>query len=352
MPLDQEKTEVFEGRKRDHIRLALDEKTQTPGESELDRVNLVHEALPDLNFEEASTETEFLSHPIKSPFFISCMTAGHGEASAINQRLAVAAQKRGWVMGVGSQRKELSDSNAAGEWSQIRELAPDVPFLGNIGMAQLIQTPVAKIETLVQNLGAAAMVVHLNPLQECFQPEGTAEFRGGWAALKELSENLSVPVIVKETGCGFSKKTLQRLCNLGLFAVDVSGLGGTHWGRVEGLRAEDSDLRSQALSAFKNWGISTVQSLRNAANISQPRDYRLWASGGVRSGLDGAKLLALGAEMVGVAMPLMKAAVESEKAVLKVMDQLQFELQVAMFCTGSQTLSELSRPDVWSFKGE
>lgn len=356
-PIDREKTakeeqEVFEGRKRDHIRLALDGKTQTLGQSDLEQVELIHEALPDINFEEVCTETSLFSQTLKSPFFVSCMTAGHGEASAINTRLASAAQKRGWAMGVGSQRKELSDPQAAQEWEKVRELAPDVPFLGNIGIAQLIQTPLEKIETLVKNLGASAMVVHLNPLQECFQPEGTVQFRGGFKALKELSQCLSVPVIVKETGCGFSQKTLEKLCGLGLFAVDVSGLGGTHWGRVEGLRAENQDVRSSSLVHFKDWGISTVQSLVNAHQISGSRDYRLWASGGVRSGLDGAKLLALGAQMIGVAMPLMKAAVDSEEAVLQVMDQLQFELQVAMFCTGCKTLDELSHPDVWSFKGE
>ncbi len=345
---DIEKNKIFEERKRDHIRLALDGRTQAFGLSGFEDIDLIHEALPDINCSDVSIECSLFSKKINSPFFISCMTAGHGDSLSINQTLARGAQKKNWVMGVGSQRKELLDSDAGDEWKRVRELAPDVLFLGNIGVAQLIKTPVSSVEKLVKSLGAGAMVVHLNPLQECFQPEGTTDFRGGTEAISRLCQGLSVPVIVKETGTGLSQRTLQKLIGLGVFAVDVSGLGGTHWGRVESLRAGENDTRAKAFTSFQDWGISTVNSMLSALEIK--KDYHVWASGGVRSGVDGAKLLAMGAGMVGVAMPMMKAAIEGYESLLQEMEQLEFELRTAMFCTGCENLEELRQRQVWTRK--
>ena len=329
----------FEERKRDHIRIALDKKSQSTRGTQLDQVELTHEALPELNFDQVNTECTFFGKRIPTPLFVSSMTAGHTGGESLNQIIAEACNERGWIMGVGSQRRELNDPEARKEWSLVRKSAPDVTLLGNIGLAQAIECSTAAIEALVESAQAAAIFIHLNPLQECMQPEGTPRFAGGLDAIKRLSTELSVPVIVKETGSGISARTLKVLNETNLAAVDVSGLGGTHWGRVEGQRVDSQDLHHLAAETFGNWGIPTVDALLAAVQL-QPK-YKIWASGGVRSGLDAAKLIALGAEMVGFAQPIMKAAVEGKGALLKKMFQLEFELKVALFCTGSRNLEEL-----------
>lgn len=345
MTSHHEESKNFEQRKRDHIRWSLDEKTQALGLGGFDQITLIHEALPEINFSDVSISQNLFDYKLASPFFISCMTAGHKDSETINLKFAQAAQTKKWAMGVGSQRRELNDEKAKNEWSKLRQVAPDVPFFGNIGLAQLIQTPTDKIEKLVQNIEAQAMFVHLNPLQECLQKEGTTDFRGGLEALKRLCQELSVPVIVKETGTGFSSNTLEKLKNRDLWAVDVSGMGGTHWGRLEGLRADPEEIYHKAAKSFQDWGISTVQSVKNALQVSP--DYQIWASGGVRSGVDGAKLLALGAQMVGAAMPLLKALENGHESLLDLMELWEFELRVALFCTGSSDLKQFQKKKVW-----
>jgi isopentenyl-diphosphate delta-isomerase len=342
-----EPREQFENRKQDHIRLSLSSKNQAVGEAGFDRVELIHEALPDLNFEQVSIGSNSLGIKTKTPFLISSMTAGHTDSVDLNARLARAAEALGWRMGVGSQRKELSDPEAAAEWKQIRKLAPKVVLYGNLGLAQLIRTKISDVEKLVESLEASAMIIHLNGLQECLQPEGTPAFKGGVKALTELAKKLSVPVIVKETGCGFSKKTLKRLRGLGLGAVDVSGYGGTHWGRIEGDRNKPDSIRKAAAKTFANWGIATVDSLADATGMKA--DFEVWASGGVRSGLDAAKVLAMGAQTVGLAQPILEAALEGESELHWKMSLVEFELKTALFCTGSANLTELRDKKVWKW---
>lgn len=342
-----ETRESFEQRKRDHIRIALDPRTQTSGGSGLDRVQLIHEALPDLNFEEISLATTLLNQKVLSPFFISSMTAGHEDGFQINSRLAQAAQEMNWLMGVGSQRKELIDQTARNEWKEIRKIAPKTLLVGNLGLAQVIHTQIDDIQRMVDSLEAVGLFVHLNPLQEVLQPEGTPSFRGGFSALAALAKRLSVPVIVKETGCGMSQTTLQRLAETGVQAIDVSGFGGTHWGRIEGYRSEESSLHHQVAQTFKDWGISTVESVISARKVAP--QVSTWASGGVRTGLDGAKLIALGAEAVGIAKPLLESALVSKDQVIFSMKQFEYELKVAMFCTGIQNVTELRDKKVWTW---
>ena len=192
------------------------------------------------------------------------------------------------------------------------------------------------------------MIIHTNPLQECIQPEGTPRFRGGLAALEKLCAQLSVPVILKETGCGFSLKTLARLQETGLAAIDVSGRGGTHWGRVESQRLSAEQIQFSAGKTFADWGISTVDSILAAKSLQLTAE--VWASGGVRTGLDAAKLLAMGASMVGMAQPLLAAALEGEEKLVQQIEQLNYELMVAMFCTGTESVLELRKGDVWKMK--
>lgn len=329
----------FEKRKQDHIKLALDEENQASELNDLDKVELIHEAIPNLNFADISLRTKRLGQTVVSPFIVSSMTAGHIDAALINDNLISACNKTGWEMGVGSQRRELTEKNTFFEWYELRQKYPNVGIFSNLGLAQIINTPIKKITQLLESLKARALIIHCNPLQECIQPEGTPNFKGALGALKNLVNNLNFPVIVKETGCGFSKNTLERLNDIGVAAVDVSGLGGTHWGRIEGARVLSDNVKKRTSDTFRNWGISTVKATIMANDI-RPK-YEIWGSGGVRNGLDAAKLLALGANTVGFAKPMLVAALESKDAVVKLMKTIEYELKVAMFCTGSANVNEL-----------
>lgn len=329
----------FEQRKRDHIELALMPANQSSELNSFDDYFLVHEAMPDLDFNELCIKSKRFGKVVEKPFLVSSMTAGHSNALNINKRLIEACAQSNWAMGVGSQRRELTDNSAGQEWAALRSEFPSVSLFGNLGIAQIINTPTAAIQRLIDSLQAEALIIHCNPLQECIQPEGTPSFKGCWDALALLVQNLPVPIIVKETGCGFSKKTLIRLNELGIAAVDVSGLGGTHWGRIEGHRAIHDTQRHRAANTFRNWGIDTIQSVTNAFSINP--QFEIWGSGGVRHGLDAAKLFTLGATTVGFAKPMLEAALESTERVLSEMSTIEYELKTAMFCTGHSTLSNL-----------
>lgn len=347
-----ETPQQFEQRKSDHIRIALDPRTQTEHLSQLDQVSLIHESLPEMDFEEVSTKTSFSfgksSLQLSSPLFISSMTAGHEKGFEINSRLAALSERHQIVMGVGSQRRELEDSHAAQEWRKIRQASPKALLMGNIGLSQLIHTPIDKVLRLIENLEACGLFVHLNALQEVLQPEGTPFFKNGLRSIENLVKVSPVPVVVKETGCGFSANTLKRLGDTGVFAVDLAGIGGTHWGRIEGYRSPESEMLFKVSQTFKNWGHSTLESLLNAKEI--PVTYQVWASGGIRSGLDAAKMLSMGADMVGLAKPFLESAVVSEELLEKTLEQLHYELKVAMFCTGIQEVSEFKTKRVWKWQ--
>jgi isopentenyl-diphosphate Delta-isomerase len=341
----------FENRKLDHLRLALDPKVQTNAHG-LEAVELIHEALPELSFSEVSIETNFNGTQLSSPLFISSMTAGHVEGYSINKAFADLSSRRQILMGVGSQRRELLDSEARGEWKKLRKEAPHALLVGNLGLAQLIHTPVSLVQELIGSLEALGLFIHLNSLQEVLQPEGTPDFAGGLKKIEELSKTLSVPVIVKEVGCGFSVETLKRLDGTGIHAVDVSGFGGTHWGRIEGLRSDQNSIQAQAAQTFAHWGISTLESMLNAAEARV--SYQVWASGGVRNGLEAAKLLSLGGSMVGLAQPWLAAYKENDKnsqaSLEKLADRLDFELKTALFCTGSKNINDFQKKKVWKWR--
>ena len=338
-------TQHFESRKADHLRLALDPAMEAAGGSGFDRVHLPHEALPELNFADVDLSTDFFGYAAASPFFVSSMTAGHQNGEALNLTLARAASARRWPMGLGSQRRELTDPGARSEWKRLRRLAPNGFFLSNLGLSQLIVTKPAKVLELVEALGAGALIIHTNPVQEALQPEGTPQFKGGLKALEKICKESPVPVVLKETGCGFSKDTLKRVANIGLAAIDVSGYGGTHWGRIEGGRAEPKSPQRAAAGTFRAWGISTVESLEAAATVKTRAE--IWASGGIRSGLDGAKAIAMGARKVGFAKPALEAALQGEAALAAWMERIEFELKVALFCTGEETPASLRKGRRW-----
>ena len=329
----------FEQRKQDHINLALNSTNQASEMNALDSVSLRHEALPDLNFSDLSITSYRFGRLVEKPFLVSSMTAGHKDAPRINRHLVAACAQTGWAMGVGSQRRELTDPEAAFEWQPLKRDFGEVSLFGNLGISQLINTPFTDIQYLTESLKSEALIIHCNALQEVIQPEGTPQFKGCWQVLEQMVKISTVPVIVKETGCGFSTTTLKRLNDIGIAAVDVSGLGGTHWGRIEGQRNPTDSMLHRAALTFRNWGVDTVQSVKNAVQLAP--SYEVWGSGGVRHGLDAARLIALGVSMVGFAKPMLEAALQGTESVIELMQTIEYELKIALFCTGSRSLADL-----------
>ncbi|MCB0378342.1 MAG: type 2 isopentenyl-diphosphate Delta-isomerase [Bdellovibrionales bacterium] len=338
----------FEKRKKDHIDISLREESQAFVD-QFSRVELQHCALPEIDYTDVTIGCEVFSSRLKSPLFVSSMTLGHDGAKDINHIMAKLCEERGWMMGVGSQRRQLFDSHAYSECEALREQFPHLVLFGNLGLSQVIQTPVEKVQSLVDSLGAQFLVVHTNPLQEVLQDEGTPQFAGGVEALAQLCAKLGKPVVLKETGCGFSLKTFELLSDVGLAAIDVSGMGGTHWGRVEGLRLPEDSLGYQVAETFKDWGLSTVDSVLHGNHSSFSGE--IWASGGVRNGLEAGKLLVLGASKVGLARPILQAALQGELELAKLMERLETELKIAMFCLGCAKLPEIiGKRDLWVWK--
>ncbi len=335
-PSTQENTDQFEQRKQDHIKLSLDPEVQTRGLLGLDHIQLKHNALPEIDFEEISI-TDDSCKLFSSPFFVASMTAGHSEGDKINRTLAEACSEMSWPFAVGSQRRELYDVNDGKIWNELQKKYSNLFLIGNIGLSQLIQSRSDEIKNLVDKMGAKALMVHTNPLQEAIQREGTPNFKNGITSLETICKELTIPVILKETGCGFSASTLKQINEIGLYAVDISGLGGTHWGRIEGKR--NSGYKADVAETFKDWGNSTLDSLLAAQ--MQKLKYQIWASGGIRSGLDAAKCIALGAKKVSLAKPIMERALVSTEAVVELLQQIEYELKVAMFCTGSKNIKDL-----------
>ncbi len=343
-----ESSKIFEQRKRDHIKVSMDPMSQAAGGAGFESIELIHEALPQFDLKDVDPTTLLFGKVFAVPLFVSSMTSGHEQSLSINLKLASAAQKRNWLMGVGSQRRELFDSEALKEWSQIRKIVGDVQLMANIGMTQLKQNDFDKVLLIIENMGAVGIFIHTNPLQEALQNEGTPNFSGSLKTLEEFIKICPVPVVLKEVGCGFSEKTLRHLDNLGLAAIDVAGRGGTHWGKIETFRHSEGSLMNQVGQSFSDWGITTVQSVMNAKKGLKHTPY--WASGGVRTGVDAAKLIAMGTTMVGIAQPLMKSALETSEALDTAMLKLETELKISMFCTGQKKVSALRKNEVWTWK--
>ncbi len=330
----------FKIRKSQHIDLAMNDSNQAVGLSGFDKIKLPHQALPEINFSEITFENTILGKKLKTPFFISAMTAGNDRSLEINKIIVKACQKRGWMFGFGSQRRQLLDNSNAlyDECEVIRNLAPDINILSNIGLSQLIHLDLNKVRSLLDSIHTDILVIHTNPLQEALQPEGTPNFRGGLNAIEKIVKNLDVNIVLKETGCGISKKAAAQLDDVGVDAVDVSGLGGTHWGRIEGKRSSDNSVLAKASETFQDWGIPTTESIKNSVG----QGYEVWASGGVRSGLDALKSFYLGANAVGFAKPALTLATSSGyEALEKWMETIETEFKVGMFCMGKSQASTI-----------
>ena len=319
-------------RKAEHIKLALEQRMQVQ-HSYFDAYSFEHVALPEIDFEEIDTSTTFLGKKLKLPLLISCMTGGTESAGAINRRLAEAAEERGIALGVGSQRKAIENPSQRNTFV-VRDTAPTIPILANLGAVQLnYGFGLKECEEAVRMVEADALVFHLNPLQEVLQPEGQRNFSNLLGNMSKIAEKLSVPVIVKEIGCGISAAVAQKFVDSGITIIDTAGVGGTSWARIEAQRAGELEIGE----LFADWGIPTPESIRQVASVE---GTTVIGSGGIRSGLDVAKALALGADLVGLAAPFLKPALESTKAVIDTIDRIDHALRIAMFCTGNRTIDE------------
>ncbi len=332
--------EDHSGRKADHIRIAVEEDvgfaSLTNG---LDRYRFVHQALPEIDLDAVDTGITLLGRQLAAPILISCMTGGVAKGGLINRILAAAAQHSGVAIGVGSQRAALDDPSLE-ETFQIRELAPDVPLLANLGAAQLAGPDgIDRCRAVVRMIRADALVIHVNPLQEALQPEGTTRFAGLIDRIGEAAAAIDVPIIIKEVGWGIAENIATRLAEVGVAGIDVAGTGGTNWGEVERRRMNDP-VMVRVAAEFREWGIPTADAVLGCRRGFP--DGLVIASGGLRTGLDAAKCLALGADAVGFAAPLLKAAVVSRRAVDERLRGIIEGLRIAMFCIGAATVTDLA----------
>jgi isopentenyl-diphosphate delta-isomerase len=325
-------------RKAEHIRLALESRMQLDS-NHFESWTLEHRALPEIDFADIDTSVEFLGKHLRAPLLISCMTGGTEEATRINRNLAAAAEEMGIAVGVGSQRKAFERPETADSF-RIRAQAPTVPVLANLGAVQLnYGFGVDECRQAVDMIGADALVFHLNALQEAIQPEGQRNFAGLADKMGAVAKALDVPVIVKEIGSGISATVARELVARGLRIVDTAGVGGTSWARIEGQRADDLELGER----FADWGIPTPDAIRQLRSIP---GLTIIGSGGVRNGIDAAKAVALGANVVGMAYPFLKAATESSAAVADKVRRTLAEMKICMFCVGARSMRELQEAGI------
>ncbi|MEK6651262.1 MAG: type 2 isopentenyl-diphosphate Delta-isomerase [Bacteroidota bacterium] len=330
-------------RKQQHVEIVLSKNVAFRGKtSGFERWDLVHNALPELDLEEVDASTTFLGKRLRIPLLVTGMTGGYGGAEKINRLLAEVCAERGLALGVGSQRQALENARFRRSYSVVREAAPDIPVVGNIGAAEVAHLADAgPLRRMVELIRADALAVHLNPVQEFLQPEGTPRFAGVLVGIERLVHDLGVPVIVKEIGSGISAAVLRRLLDVGVRIVDVAGAGGTSWAGVEVLRRPETER--DPLAVFWDWGIPTADAVRQCASLrTSERPFALIASGGIQNGLDAAKSIALGADLAGAARPFLQALRRGGvKGLARMVDGWERQFRGAMFLTGSRTVTDL-----------
>ena len=333
--------EGTETRKREHIETVLNANVAAKGiTTGFETFAFEHCALPELDLDQIDLSTTVFDRKLRAPILISSMTGGAAEGGVINRRLAICAQELGLALGIGSQRAAIERSELADTY-KVRDVAPDILLFANLGAVQLnYGYGIEQARRAVDMIEADALFIHLNPLQEAVQPEGDRNWRGILTKLEELVFALEVPVVVKEVGNGLSAELAKRLISIGIAGLDVAGAGGTSWSEVEANRQPDPLIRKVAHS-FAGWGIPTAHSLievrREAGSLP------VFASGGLRSGIDVAKAIRLGATLCGVAEPALGAADENVEKIIKHMQCFIEELKVAAFCAGAGNLTQLAR---------
>ncbi|MDR9419038.1 type 2 isopentenyl-diphosphate Delta-isomerase [Gracilimonas sp.] len=327
-------------RKKDHVDLTITEGTQYDQTTGFERFRFVHNALPEVNFSEVSTEATFLGQTFSFPLFISSMTGGYAEAGSVNAIIAEFCEAENLPFGLGSQRAMLEDESLIDTFSIVREKAPNAFICSNIGGAQLIGgIDVKTINLMVDSIKANAIIVHLNPLQELMQPEGDRNFKGISDGIAKLVKDTELPVIVKETGAGISEHTARKLLNVGVEVIDVAGAGGTSWAKVENFRSSNTAANHN----FDDWGIPTVACIEALSKLEWERSFEIIASGGIRSSFDIAKALSLGAHFTASAQPVIKAikngGYEALEALFRSWEQDMKSILTLLGCT---KISELN----------
>ncbi len=330
-------------RKKEHLQIIKDKNTDSSSKTYFEDIILIPKSLPELNLDEIDTSSTFLGKKLSAPIIISSMTGGTEEAQRINGMLARAAQNFGIAFSVGSQKAMINHPELSYTY-EVRKYAPDILLIGNIGIDYLLSAEfnLADLKAALKQIKADALYVHINPLQELAQPEGSRNFTGAAEAIKKLTRNIGLPVLIKEVGDGIDSETAKKLEAEGISAIDISGSGGTSWAAVEGFRG------SLVGESFRNWGIPTVISL---ISVRKKIDLPIISSGGIKSGQDIAKSLILGADMAGLARHLIKAAFNGEKALDTEIEKLITELKITMLLVGAKNIPELKKVKVL-LKGE
>ena len=329
-PIDQ--------RKADHIKINLEKDVHSALTTGLEGYHFVHEALPELDLEQIDTSLSLFGKRLAAPILISSMTGGTADAESINLRLAEAAQEMKIAMGVGSQRAAIENLDQAKTF-QVRRVAPNILLFANLGAVQLnYGYGLEQCRLAVDMIQADALILHLNPLQEAVQDAGDTNFAGLAKKIEEICKGLEVPVIAKEVGWGISERSAKVLADCGVAAIDVAGAGGTSWSQVEMHRAPDEFTR-QLAATFVGWGIPTADSILNVKKAAP--EMTVFASGGIKDGLDIAKSIALGATLGGMAGQFLKAAAISTRSVVQMMKLTKRQVEVTMFAAGASQLNEL-----------
>jgi isopentenyl-diphosphate delta-isomerase len=331
-----------EERKTEHIRICLEEdvkaKKMTTG---FEDVFLIHRALPEINQKDIDVSTQVFGHKFSAPLLITGITGGTEKAFKINAAIAEAVEELGIGMGVGSQRAALENPKLERTYSIVRKKAPNAFILANIGAPQIIkENSLNQVKKAISMIGADALAIHLNPLQEAVQPEGETDYSGVLQKISELTANLNVPVIVKETGAGISAEDAKKLRDVGVSGIDVAGAGGTSWAAVEYYRAKQrGDVFGQEIGKdLWDWGIPTVVSL---VEVVQSVDVPVIASGGVRTGSDVAKAMALGAALAGFAAPVLGPSLKNNEEVGRRIELVVRQLRTVMFLVGASSIERL-----------
>jgi isopentenyl-diphosphate delta-isomerase len=331
---------TLSSRKSDHIRINLDEDVRSGLTTGLERYRFTHRALPELDLDAVDLSLPLFTRCLDAPLLISSMTGGTEEAQRLNQTLAEAAQATGIAMGLGSQRAALEHPELADTF-RVRQVAPDILLFANLGAVQLnYGYGIDECRRAVDMLEADALILHLNAVQEAVQPEGDTRFAGLAGKIEQVCRALPVPVIAKEVGWGFAEEDVRLLINAGVAAIDVAGAGGTSWSQVEMYRAQ-TDSQKRLAAAFIDWGIPTADAILNVRRVAPT--LPIIASGGLRTGIDIAKSIALGASLGGMAGPFLKAAAQSVEMTVQTIEEIQREIRVCMFAAGAGSLEQLQK---------
>jgi len=342
--------EEVKQRKIEHVSVALGQDVSVAQRANWNDIQFVHQALPEVDLDEIDTSVTFLGQKLRYPIFISSLTGGHPDVTSINGNLARAAEHYGLALGVGSQRAAIVNPDVSNSYAVTRQQAPNTFLIANIGAPQLIKQArhepftLEQVQRAIDMIGADALAVHMNSLQEAAQPEGDRRAVGEAAALKALTARLSLPVIAKETGAGVCREQALLLRSCGVAAIDVGGAGGSSMSAMEAARSEArGDERTRNIGLlYRDWGIATPIAVVEASTAQLP----LISTGGVRNGLDMARALALGATLVGMGFPFLKAASQSYEAVCELLERVIAELKVAMQLSGAATITALQHVDI------